>query len=72
MGGCWRWQKKPPPFARLEYTYNLGPHCRCPKVTVSPELFSCCATWIGRLDVASRLLGSSEMHVSSERLNTHI
>lgn len=29
-------------------------------------------TRIGRLDVASRLLGSSEMHVSSERLNTHM
>lgn len=28
-------------------------------------------TRIGRLDVASRLLSCSEMHVSSERLNSH-
>ena len=37
-------------------------------VTVSPESFL--LTRIGRLDVASRLLSSSEMHVSSGRLNS--
>lgn len=66
-------ENKPSTFARLEYPISLARiaianKCHCLTRAHLPAARRASGGSIGRLEVASRLLGSSEMHVSSGRL----